>query len=143
MTLAAAATLLGGMLLGYLGQRSRMCFVGAIRDWLLVRDASLLKGLVAFGLTAWLAYPVLSLLVGEGEGLPFLSLGDLAWGTALVAVIAGMGLGVVSTLANGCPFRQHVRAGQGSTSSLAYLLGFYLGALAFYLLLYPVLARLL
>ena len=38
----AIATLVIGVILGYLGQRSRMCFVGGIRDFILVRDVSLL-----------------------------------------------------------------------------------------------------
>jgi hypothetical protein len=45
---AAVATLVIGVVLGYLGQRSRMCFVGGIRDFILVRDTYLLKGLLAF-----------------------------------------------------------------------------------------------
>ena len=35
---AAVATLMIGLILGYLGQRSRMCFIGGIRDFILVRD---------------------------------------------------------------------------------------------------------
>ena len=53
---AAVATLVIGSVLGYLGQRSRMCFVGGIRDFVLVRDTYLLRGLMAFGLTAWLGF---------------------------------------------------------------------------------------
>ena len=59
---AAIATLVIGVLIGYLGQRSRMCFVGGIRDFILVRDAYLLKGLIAFGLTAWIAFPLVGLV---------------------------------------------------------------------------------
>jgi uncharacterized membrane protein YedE/YeeE len=49
-------TLIIGIVLGYLGQRSRMCFVGGFRDFLLVRDTELLRGLLAFFVTAWLAF---------------------------------------------------------------------------------------
>src|SRR3989304_1203886 len=52
------SALIAGVILGYLGQRSRMCFVGGIRDFILVRDTYLLRGLFAFGLTAWLAFPL-------------------------------------------------------------------------------------
>jgi uncharacterized membrane protein YedE/YeeE len=41
-------TLVFGLIMGYLGQRSRMCFVGGMRDWYLVRDSYLIKGLFAF-----------------------------------------------------------------------------------------------
>ena len=65
---AAIVTLVAGVVLGYLGQRSRMCFVGGIRDFMLVRDTSLLRGLAAFGLTAWLAFPVMA---AHSNGAPF------------------------------------------------------------------------
>ena len=45
MTVAALASLVAGIIIGFVGQRSRMCFVAGIRDWILVRDSFLLKGL--------------------------------------------------------------------------------------------------
>ena len=33
---AAVATLIIGVILGYLGQRSRMCFIGGVRDFMLI-----------------------------------------------------------------------------------------------------------
>ena len=38
--------------------------IGGIRDLILVRDAYLLKGLLAFGLMAWVAFPVIGLVAG-------------------------------------------------------------------------------
>ena len=52
MTLALC-TLAAGFVIGWLGQRSRMCFIGGYRDHLLVRDKQLLKGTLAFFLGAW------------------------------------------------------------------------------------------
>jgi hypothetical protein len=43
-----------GALIGFLAQRSRMCFVAGFRDWLLVRDTELLLGLFSFLATVWL-----------------------------------------------------------------------------------------
>ena len=120
---AAIATLVIGTILGYLGQRSRMCFVGGIRDFILVRDTFLLRGLIAFGLTAWIAFP----LFGTFQRFVF---PDTV--TILLTVIGGFGVGFFSTLANGCPFRQHVLAAQGTRSSIAYLAGFFGGALIFH-----------
>ena len=37
--LPAIATLALGIILGYLAQRSRICFIGGLRDFILVRDA--------------------------------------------------------------------------------------------------------
>jgi len=39
------------IVIGFLAQRSRMCFVGGIRDYILVRDKELLFGLFAFLVT--------------------------------------------------------------------------------------------
>jgi len=136
---AAIATLLIGLALGYLGQRSRMCFVGGIRDFILVRDTALLKGLIAFGLTAWLAFPLAGLVAGTPADA--YSAADLI--TVILTIAGGFGVGYVSTLANGCPLRQHVLAAQGVRSSFTYLAGFFAGAVIFHVWVGPTLFRLL
>lgn len=136
---AAVATLVIGVILGYLGQRSRMCFVGGIRDFLLVRDTYLLRGLAAFGLTAWLAFPLVALISGARRG-PFAAADAV---TVLLTVAGGFGVGYISTLANGCPFRQHVLAAQGVVSSSTYLAGFFAGAVIFHAWAAQLLLRLL
>jgi uncharacterized membrane protein YedE/YeeE len=136
---AAVATLVVGVVIGYLAQRSRMCFIGGIRDFMLVRDTGLLKGLAAFGLTAWIAFPLAGLLTGAGA--PRFPEIDAA--TLLLTVGAGAGVGYVSTLANGCPLRQHVLAAQGAASSVAYLAGFFAGAVVFDLWVAPLMLSLL
>ena len=125
---AAIATLIIGVVLGYLGQRSRMCFVGGIRDFVLVRDTYLIKGLLAFAITAWIAFPIVGLLIGARP--VSLSTSDAV--AVVLTIIGGFGVGYVSTLANGCPFRQHVLAAQGVTTSIAYLAGFVIGAVIFH-----------
>ena len=136
---AAVATLIIGGILGYLGQRSRMCFVGGIRDFILVRDTYLLRGLVDFGLTAWLAFPVAALALGSRLG-PF---GTSDAVTVVLTIAGSFGVGLFSTLANGCPLRQHVLAAQGVKSSIAYLAGFFAGAVIFHSWFASVLFRLL
>lgn len=136
---AAIATLVIGVILGYLGQRSRMCFVGGIRDFILVRDTALLKGLIAFGLTAWLMFPLAGLIVGTVPGQ--FGMSDAV--TIALTIAGGFGVGYVSTLANGCPLRQHVLAAQGVTSSMAYLGGFFAGAVVFHVWVASLLLRLL
>lgn len=136
---AALATLVVGLVVGYLGQRSRMCFVGGIRDFILVRDTALLKGLVAFGVTAWVAFPLARLMAGALPEAP--APADAV--TLLLTIGGGFGVGYVSTLANGCPLRQHVLAAQGVTSSMTYLGGFFAGAVIFHVWVAPALFRLL
>ena len=136
---AAVATMTIGVILGYLGQRSRMCFIGGIRDFILVRDRYLLKGLFAFGLTAWVAFPLVGLVVGARLG----PVGGSDAVTLVLTIVGGFGVGFLSTLADGCPFRQHVLAAQGVRSSIAYLAGFFIGAVIFHAAIAPFLFRLL
>ena len=136
---AAIITLLVGGLVGYLSQRSRMCFVGGIRDFILIRDTYLLRGLIAFGLTAWIAFPLAGLVIRSRIG-PF---GAADAVTVMLTIAGGFGVGYFSTLANGCPLRQHVLAAQGVKSSIAYLAGFFAGAVVFHVWVAPILFRVL
>ncbi|HDD35619.1 MAG TPA: transporter, partial [Candidatus Desulfofervidus auxilii] len=45
-----------GFLLGYLGQRARLCFIGGMRDYILVKDTYLIKGLFGFFIGALLGF---------------------------------------------------------------------------------------
>lgn len=135
MTVAAMASLIAGLMIGYMGQRSRMCFVGAVRDFILIRDTYKLKGLVAFLVVAWLAFPLATLLGGAqgvAGGIP-------TWQTLVLTAVGGLGVGYISTLVNGCPFRMHVLAAQGSINAVTYLVGFLAGAILFHALVAPLL----
>ncbi len=135
MTIAATASLIVGLIIGYLGQRSRMCFVGAIRDYILIRDTYKLKGLIAFVLVAWLAFPLAALLGGAqgvASGIP-------VWQTLVLTTLGGLGVGYISILVNGCPFRMHVLAAQGAVNAVTYLAGFLAGAILFHALIAPLL----
>ena len=139
MTVAAVASLVVGIVIGFVGQRSRMCFIGGIRDWILVRDTFLLKGLIAFGLVAWIAFPLSELAGGVAVG----EFGRPALTDLLLTVAGGLGVGYVSVLANGCPFRQHVLAAQGSGGSFVYLAGFFSGAILFHTVVSPAILTIL
>ncbi len=51
-----------GFLLGYLGQRTRLCFIGGMRDYVLVKDVYLLKGLFGFFIGAFWGFILFHLL---------------------------------------------------------------------------------
>jgi len=134
---AAIATLVVGLIVGFFAQRSRMCFVGGLRDFILVRDTELLKGLLAFALTAWIAFPLAGMLAGSPRTV--FTPADAI--TVALTVAAGLGVGLFSTLANGCPLRQHVLAAQGIVSSWTYLAGFLGGAVIFHMWVAPLFFR--
>jgi uncharacterized protein len=131
-------TLTAGLLFGYLAQRSRLCFIAGLRDWLLVRDSELLWAVFGFFAAAWLGFPLAGALGLPVWGTdPTLAAGV---GTAPVALAAGLLVGGLSTASGGCPLRQHVLAAQGSGDAQWWLAGFYLGAPLFYLVLWPLFA---
>lgn len=132
MTLVAIVTLLAGIVIGFVAQRSRMCFIGGIRDYIFVRDTFLLKGIFAFGFSAWFGFSAAHLLESASD-VGYMAIESVSyWQT----VIGGFGVGVLSVFANGCPLRQHVMAAQGNISAIAYLVGFLMGALIFYKLVF-------
>lgn len=138
----ASITLAVGVLAGYLAQRSRLCFIAGLRDWLLVRDSDLIMAVLGFLGAAYLTFPVAGAL-----GLPVWGAGDptvaAGAGTPALAVGAGMILGGLATAGGGCPLRQHVLAAQGNGEAQYWLVGFYLGAPLYYLLVWPLLAPML
>jgi len=140
--LTALVTLSAGIGAGYIAQRSRMCFIGGLRDWLLVRDMELLWAVFGFIGTAYLAFPILGALGLQvwGSGDPTVAAGA---GTPVLAVLAGLALGGFATLSHGCPLRQHVLAAQGGGDAGYWLAGFYLGAPLYYLVIWPLLAPLI
>jgi uncharacterized protein len=146
---ATVATLAVGLVIGYVGQRSRMCFIGGIRDFLLVRDTELLRGLVAFFVTGWLAFSIAGAIDAQAAGpdagnLPLPGFGAAIASPLSYAVLtaaAAFLVGLLSVLADGCPFRQHVLAAQGAGTAVLYLVGFYGGVVVYDLWIQEWIAR--
>ncbi len=61
---------LSGLFIGFLAQRSRMCFVAGFRDFLLVGDRELLNGLFSFLVTVWVLTSLFGMLDLLPAGLP-------------------------------------------------------------------------
>jgi hypothetical protein len=122
-----------GLIVGYLGQRSRMCSIGGLRDFVLVRDTALLKGVGAMLVAAWVAFGAIRVIAGSDAGFGLLAAGTTPSGiTACVAILVGaLVLGFVATLSGACPLRQHVLAGQGRVGAWAFLAGFYVAAVVY------------
>jgi hypothetical protein len=164
---AAVAAL--GLVVGYLAQRSRMCFVAGFRDFLLVRDRELLRGFFAFVATIWVLTTALysvglmrkgapeygGIVLSSEEGVRRGTGGSSESGTIqsffftpaldrfmLVTFAGGWIIGILSTFAGGCVMRQHVLAAQGNRDSLFYLFGFFSAVPVFYLFLERFFARL-
>ena len=114
--------LAAGLLVGACAQRTRLCMAGGIRDVILLKDPTLFCGSVAI---------FVAVLVGN------LITGNFSFGftnqpvahTAHVWNFLGMFLvGLASVLLGGCPLRQLVMAGEGSSDSAITVLGLLVGA---------------
>ena len=134
MIIPLAATLVFGILIGFLAQRSRFCSIGGFRDYFLARDTYLLKGYLGVLVGGAAGFLGFKLLGGEVPDYPLgMDLPSLA---LLISTIVGaVGLGLFSVLAGGCPTRQHVLAAEGKESAVFYLIGFYIGVVYFLLVI--------
>ena len=128
----AVATLIVGILIGYMGQRSTFCTISGIRDLILRRNSYRFRGLVGIIVGGAIGYTAFGFLGGD---IPNFPLGNdiISPGILIATIVGSLGLGFWSVMAEGCPYRQHVMAAEGRVGSMFYLLGFYAGIAYFFL----------
>jgi YedE family putative selenium metabolism protein len=115
-------SLIAGLIIGVLAQRSRFCTMGSIRDIFIVKDFHLFSGVLAFALSAF----VMNLLYGQFK-IGFT--GQPAAHTRHLWNFLGMTLsGLSFALAGGCPGRQLILSGEGNTDSGIFVFGMITGA---------------
>ena len=122
------AALLIAVVVGALAQRTRLCMVGGIRDVVLFREPKLLMG---FGTILISALVCNLILTGATDGTYFhlafegqpIAHTDGLW-NCLGMVLVGFGC----VLLGGCPLRQLVLSGEGSSDSAVTVLGLIVGA---------------
>ena len=111
-----------GLLIGFLSQRTRICFVGGWRDIFLVKDIYLFSGIAATFLGALIVNLVTGNVVIGFENQPVAHTNHL-WS------FLGMTLtGLTATLLGGCPLRQTVLASEGDVDAGITILGLIAGA---------------
>lgn len=125
---AVAISLLAGLGVGYLTQRTRFCMIAGIRDFILFEETKMLWGFVAVVAAACVA----NLVLGAVTGTVFFKLGfagqPIAHTDALWNVLGLFLAGFACVLLGGCPMRQLVLAGEGNSDSAVTLLGLLVGA---------------
>lgn len=115
-------SLVVGLFIGFLAQRSRFCTVGAIRDMILMRDSRLLNGVLALIVVAFLTNLALGQFHAGFRNQPIAHT-DALWN------FGGMVLaGLAFTLAGGCPGRQVFLAGEGDGDAAIFVAGMIVGA---------------
>jgi YedE family putative selenium metabolism protein len=115
-------SLIIGLFIGFLAQRSRFCTIGAIRDMILLRDGRLLYGVLALIVAAFFTNLALGQFNPGFEKQPVAHTDEL-WN------FGGMVLaGLAFTLAGGCPGRQIFLCGEGDGDAAMFVSGMLVGA---------------
>lgn len=116
------AALIGGLVVGAIGQVVRVCFAGGIRDSIMFKQFGMLMCIGILFVTVIIA----NLITGDFNlGMKFqpVSHTQVIW-NILGLFVVGLG----SVLLGGCPFRQLVLTGSGNTDSAISVLGMVAGA---------------
>lgn len=116
-------SLIGGLVFGIFAQKSRMCFAGSIRDVLLMKNFDLLTIIGSF-FVVMLIYNIAS----GNFVLAFDTPGVIAHSEHLWNILGMYVVGFAAVLAGGCPLRQLILAGQGSSDSAVTVIGMFAGA---------------
>ena len=110
------------LVIGALAQKSRMCFAGSIRDVILMKNFDLLSIIAAL----FVVMTIYNIATGNFH-LSF-SGQPIAHSQHLWNILGIYVVGFAAVLAGGCPLRQLILAGQGSSDSAVTFLGMLLGA---------------
>ena len=116
-----AASLIAGLVFGAVAQKSRTCFAGGFRDVILMRNFDLLS--VLGGL--FVVMLVFNLATG-GFKLSFAGQ-PVAHSQHIWNFLGMYAVGFAAVLAGGCPLRQLVLTGQGSSDAAVTFLGLFVG----------------
>jgi uncharacterized protein len=115
-------SLVVGLGIGFLAQRSRFCTMGSFRDLILFREVHLFTGLATLAVFAFIT----NLIVGQFH--PGFVKQPVAH-TMGIWNFGGMVLaGLAFCLAGGCPGRQLFLAGEGDGDAAVFVLGMIVGA---------------
>jgi len=115
-------SLIIGLAIGILAQRSRFCTMGAVRDVVLIRDFHLITGILGLLIGAFVANVVFGQFHPGFVGQP-VAHNNHVWN------FGGMVLaGLAFALAGGCPGRQLFLSGEGDGDSAVFVIGMIAGA---------------
>ncbi|HEU65466.1 MAG TPA: YedE-related selenium metabolism membrane protein [Chloroflexi bacterium] len=119
-------SLLVGLFVGFIAQRTRMCSVGAWRDLILIRDTHLFSGVVAFFIAALVSNYALgnfsSGLYHWGFEGQYVAHTDHLWSFLGMTLV-----GLTATFLGGCPLRQIILSGEGDVDASTTVLGLIAG----------------
>lgn len=114
--------LAGGLIVGVVAQRSRLCFIGGVRDAVMFKDFRMLLCFAAILATVLIG----NIVTGKFHvGLAEQPIAHTEW---LWNILGLYLVGFGSVLLGGCPLRQLILAGSGNSDAGVTVLGFFVGA---------------
>ena len=119
--------LAAGLVVGALAQKSRLCMAGGIRDVIMLKDMHLLWGFLAIFAAVLVGNLILGKFKFGFEGQP-VAFNTLVSGNMIWAFLGMLLVGFASILLGGCPLRQLILAGSGSSDSVMAVFGMTVGA---------------
>ena len=114
-------SLLAALVIGFLGQRSRFCSVGAFRNLFMLRDTKLFTGVIALIASA----AVTNLALGQFH--PGFAGQPIAHTDGLWNFMGMLLSGLAFALGGGCPGRQLFLSGEGDTDAAVFIFGLLTG----------------
>jgi YedE family putative selenium metabolism protein len=115
-------SLIIGLMIGFLAQRSRFCTMGAVRDLILFKQPHLFWGIISLVVFAFLT----NLVVGQFH--PGFAKQPVAHSMHIWNFGGMVVAGLAFALAGGCPGRQLFLAGEGDGDAAVFVLGMIVGA---------------
>ncbi len=115
-------SLISGLVVGGMAQRTRMCTMGGVRDAFLFRDNLLLMGFIGIFLIALAGNLALGQFNLGFAGQPVAHTETL-WNFMGMVVV-----GLSAVMLGGCPLRHLILAGEGNTDSAITVMGLMVGA---------------
>ena len=136
-------TLILGLLIGWLGQRSGFCSIGGFRDFFMLKHTRLLYGYLALIIGAFAGYLIFKIVFPSafegffwlmGKGLmpvPGAPANLTVTAYIVLALIGGIAVGLIGVLLGGCPLRQVVMTAEGNVKSLCFVIGMCAGSVIY------------
>lgn len=121
------AALVAGLIVGIIGQRTRVCFAGGIRDAMMFKQFHMVWCLLSIIITTLVANLIKAQVTGTPMNFSFDGQ-PVAHSDHLWSIVGLFIVGLASVFLGGCPFRQLVLAGSGSGDSMVTVLGMIVGA---------------
>lgn len=116
--------LVAGLIVGGISQLSRFCMAGGIRDVIMFKDIQLISGFLSLLVVVFIGNLILGHFNPGFAGQP-IAHSDGIWNFLGMSVV-----GYSAVLLGGCPLRQLILAGEGSSDSAITVVGLMAGAAA-------------